>query len=909
LDYTDSQKAAINCLDQNLQIIACAGSGKTQVISERIVNILKSSSDIYPKNILAFTYTEKAAAELKSRVLRLCQERIGTVEGVAEMFIGTIHAWCLRTLQDQALEYQKFSVLDEIKLKLFVDRHFRDIGMMELSMSIYKDTQFFIQMMSIIRESELTGSLPPELTTALAKYEAKLIERCYFDYTMIQSRLLKHLDDDSDFEEALANRLKFLIVDEYQDVNPIQEKIIRRLFDLGLNICVVGDDDQTIYEWRGSEISNIIDFTSKYARERDPVRSIKLEDNFRSSRAVIETAKGLIKNNKQRLDKAMNAAGHQQYERGDLLFEQFTTTADESDFIVRTIQNLRGSLFVDRKDNEERGLDYSDYAILIRRWANAEEITKALRDADIPYVVGGVNQLFRQPEIQAALGIFHLLAEQIDADTLKYLWQEACRDQLDNDRLNEAISILRMNSGLTSKYYEGFILQKVYMTFLDNAGVRESIFPSTPDSPIAGDTQGEIVFYNLGMFSQVIDDFESIHFVSKPTSKLRNFLNFVHYAAEDYYPEGWLSNSYKTPNAVQVMTVFQSKGLEFPVVFVPWLNRNNFPIKRASGRTVWHFLEKGLIRAQHRYERSIEAERRLLYVAITRAKKFVFMSRGAKPRLYGRESQFGQEIRSSDYVFSSPTRDFCERKRLTPRPYDETGIINLNFSVLKRFFECNYSFKFYCLYGFRNPLSSRMGYGRSIHNALMEIHRRALHGDVITSEDIHDLVDKHSSFPHALSDAVDDMKQRICKSIDMYVADNETEFSNIEYAEKDIEMDLGDGIMVQGRMDLIKRKNLDGTFEITIVEYKSTENAQAYNVTVGQLELYSLGYEALTGQKADFLEIFNVDENSRHRSELTEAAMEDMKHTVVEAAERIRGNQLDKCCGKAECICKFHGTP
>ena len=128
---------------------------------------------------------------------------------------------------------------------------------------------------------------------------------------------------------------------------------------------------------------------------------------------------------------------------------------------------------------------------------------------------------------------------------------------------------------------------------------------------MAGDTQGEIVFYNLGMFSQVIDDFESIHFVSKPANKLNNFLNFLRYAAEDYYPEGWQNNSYKTPNAVQIMTVFQSKGLEFPVVFVPWLNRNNFPIKKTSGKQVWHHLDRSLIKDQHRYERSYEAERRL----------------------------------------------------------------------------------------------------------------------------------------------------------------------------------------------------------------------------------------------------------------------------------------------------------
>ena len=906
MGYTKNQIEAINTIDDNLQIIACAGSGKTQVISERIVNILKTKQGISPENVLAFTYTEKAASELKNRILRLCEEQLGNIQGVADMYIGTIHGWCLQTLQDNILEFQKYSILDEIRLKLFVDRNFRDIGMTDLNMDIFTDTGHFINMMTIIRESELAAPLPPEIKTALNKYESCLTKSCYFDYTMIQTKLFDHLKSNKGFQETLSDRIKYLIVDEYQDVNPIQEKIIRSLYDLDLNICIVGDDDQTIYEWRGSEISNIINFEKKYSTSNNKVVSIKLEDNFRSSKAIVETAETVIQSNAVRLQKKMNAAGHQQYERGDILYEQFDDTESETAFIIKTIKNLRGKTFKDKIENPERGLDYSDFAVLIRRWANANDIAAALREEEIPFIVGGVNQLFQQPEIQAAKSLFLFLDDQLDRFTLAELWQDACHDNLDDEVLDDAIDILE-KSKPKKTYYETFILQKVYRDFLENAGITENIFPQNPSSKIAGDTQGEIVFYNLGMFSQVIEDFESIHFISKPKSKLKNFLNFIRYAADDYYPEGWQNNSYKTPNAVQIMTVFQAKGLEFPVVFVPWLNRNNFPIKRASGKQVWHHLEKSLIKGQSRFERSIEAERRLFYVAMTRSKKFLFLSRGAKPKLYGKESDFGAEVRTSNYVFSSPTRDFSERASIVPRPFDETGTMNLNFSVLKDFFECNYSFKFYCLYGFRNPLDARMGYGRSVHNALMEIHRRALQGDIVKDKEITGLIDIHSHFPYALGDVEDDMKQRAVKNVQTYVTDNRKEFPNIEFAEKEIEINLGNGIMVQGRMDLIKKKNLDGTIETTIIEYKSTENAQAYNVTIGQLELYSLGYEALTGQKADFLEIFNLDQNKPHRTELTSKAMDVMKGTIQEAAEKIRNNDLGDKCGKTDCVCRFKG--
>jgi DNA helicase-2/ATP-dependent DNA helicase PcrA len=154
MNYTPKQQEAIQTINKNLQIIACAGSGKTQVISQRIINILKSG--VIPSKIIAFTYTDKAAAELQARILKLCREQIPGQKGLAEMYVGTIHAWCLNVLQQHKYEFQKFSVLDEIKLKLFVDRNFDKIGMKDLNMDRYKDTGYFTQLMVIVRESEFT---------------------------------------------------------------------------------------------------------------------------------------------------------------------------------------------------------------------------------------------------------------------------------------------------------------------------------------------------------------------------------------------------------------------------------------------------------------------------------------------------------------------------------------------------------------------------------------------------------------------------------------------------------------------------------------------------------------------------------------------------------------------------------
>lgn len=195
LSYTPAQILAIHTLDKNLQIIACAGSGKTQVISQRIINLLKEKSDVRPTNITAFTYTEKAAGELKSRILRLCRDQLGDILGLAEMYVGTIHSWCLKALQEHIYEYEKFSVLDEVTQKLFIDRNFSRIGMKELDMERYKDTGLFMALMTILRESELTNesAVPGKIKIALQQYEETLHNAAYFDFTAIMKKALSHL--------------------------------------------------------------------------------------------------------------------------------------------------------------------------------------------------------------------------------------------------------------------------------------------------------------------------------------------------------------------------------------------------------------------------------------------------------------------------------------------------------------------------------------------------------------------------------------------------------------------------------------------------------------------------------------------------------------------------------------------
>ncbi|MHB0888053.1 ATP-dependent helicase [Acidithiobacillus sp.] len=913
ITYTQAQIDAINTLDKNLQIIACAGSGKTQVISQRVVNILKEKPEIHPANIIAFTYTEKAAAELKTRILRLCKEQLGDVPGLAEMYIGTIHAWCLRALQDHVYEFQKYNVLDEIKLKLFVDRYFKFIGMQDLGMEWGKDTSRFVALMGIMREAELAPGkqYPADLLAALQQYEETLRQHCYFDFTMVMTETVERLEQDEGFRERLGKTLRYLIVDEYQDVNPVQEHLIERLVGLGANVCVVGDDDQTIYQWRGSDIRAIQHFCKKYPN----VEYIKLEDNFRSTSGVVATAVKSIGHNVQRLPKAMNAAGHQKYERGDILYNQYANEAEENAFIVNTISHLRGVAFQDSPDAEIRGLDYADMVVLLRTWKKARIIMAALSEADIPFIVTGVNELFERPEAKAARAIFEYLKGEIGPDAFIDYWM-AVTPALNEEAINRGIWALAEHDPMSGVYYAHFSLQEAFWSFLEATGIREELFRDPTQPVIAGNHPEEIIFYNLGMFSRMIDDYETINFKTEPKYQIGNFLNFMRYAAEGYYPEGWLENTYKTPNAVRIMTIHQSKGLEFPVVFLPGLNRNYIPLKKPGGKQVWHHLDKEIIKDQQRYEGTVEDERRLFYVAITRSQKYLFLSRAPewngeknKPnKLYQHETIFCKEVAHSPYLFTSKDRDYSERARSVPCPRIENQTLLLNFSILRNFFDCPYRFKMVSMYRFVQPLAVEMGFGKAIHNMLMEIHRRVLDNEEMTPAQIPHLLKTHLYLPYADKKIQDAAERRAGKMLEDYFDLNQQDFDKIAFAEKDIQIDIGAGIMVNGRMDLIKRENLDGTVETTIVDFKSSQDAQSRDLTMEQLSLYALGYQDLTGDKADFLQIYNLDEELPHpdKQELTYKDLNATRERIINAAKDIRGNHLAKTCDATKCATCYH---
>lgn len=903
---TESQDRAIRHDGRNLQLIACAGSGKTEVVARRVVHLLTPGrpDSLAPANIVAFTFTEKAAAELKERIVARTREMLGEVSGMAEMFVGTIHAFCLELLKAESPKHLKYEVLNEVQQGLFTDRHSKQSGLTTSSdlngkpLKRYRDTRHYTGALCILREADLHEDKLAgcSLLDGLAAYRTLLDVRGYLDYSAILEAAVDILTNDADLRARLAARVKYVIVDEYQDVNPVQEAIVWSLHEFGAHICVVGDDDQTIYQWRGSNVESILTFSDRYP----DVDRIAIEENFRSSKGVVETARPFIEQNASRLPKAMKPTGAQPYEEGDIVALSFADPSEEARHIASSAQALCGVAFVE--NGRARGLSWSDMAVLLRSVkASAEPITDALQTAGIPFVVTGMTNLFASAEAEAARQLFYFMADRgPDEAAVERAWTSANLG-LNPDELRAAIrSVGEAKAALADpdqRLWGQYSIQRVFLSFLDEAGIREERVPYG---------RGEVVFYNLGKFSQLISDYETIHFHSKPIEKYSSFADFLQYRADDAYPEGWQDNQYANLDAIRIMTIHQAKGMQWPVVFMPALLKNRFPAKKPGGRNVWHLLPRDGVKGQARFEGTIEDERRLFYVAMTRSQRFLHLTWAPIPgnQLFQRSSQFWDDILASKFV-KRRAPDYAKHKRLAPQPRAGVANVVFSFSDLKYFFECPYQFKLRVLYGFNAPIHEALGYGKSLHDALAEVHTRAIRGDVVDQDEVPRLVETHLHAPYAypaLRNQLEAAAERVLRD---YLADNAANFDKIEFSEKQIEISLGDGVTVNGRIDLVRRLDTD---ETTIVDLKSSERAQAEELTEAQLHVYALGYQELTGRRPDYVEIYELDERKRKSRSVDDDFIEDVKTRTREAAGTLRSGQLPAAPAPKKCRgCDYRG--
>lgn len=347
------------------------------------------------------------------------------------------------------------------------------------------------------------------------------------------------------------------------------------------------------------------------------------------------------------------------------------------------------------------------------------------------------------------------------------------------------------------------------------------------------------------------------------------------------------------------MTVHQSKGLEFAAVFIPQLNKNFFPAQRIGGKGIWHVIDKSWITNAERFDGDIEEERKLFYVAVTRAKKYLYLTRSVTSHdKY--ISPFLEEAKESSYLVKYDGNIQYDAEHL-PNMKQESMPLSLNFSLLEDYFDCPYRFKLSMFYGFEQPIVPALGYGNVLHEIVRNIHVAVMNGESLTKENVKRMIDESFYFPYATSKLEENMYKSVTKVIHNYVEHNHDEMKNVHMAESDIEIDMGDGIKVNGRIDLVKKVVVGNDEQVAIVDFKTANKQAVESIKKEQLKIYVLGYQELTGKTADYMEVYQLNSERSVRENITDTIIQEVRKEITDAATNIRNNNLPRKCNKENC--------
>lgn len=636
------QQQAARHYEGPLLIIAGAGSGKTRVITHRIAYLI-AHYHVPPYNILAVTFTNKAAGEMKERVQNL-------VGPLAEYIsVSTFHSFCAKLLgiEGENIGLKKgFTIYDSNDSEHLARRVLTELNL---------DTKRFPEKMMLAAVSEAKNNLisPEEYPTAsfseekikrfYATYQNKLAESNAVDFDDLIFKTVMLFRKNPDILQKYQNRFKFIMVDEYQDTNHAQYVLVALLAANHKNICVVGDDDQSIYSWRNADIRNILEFEKDFPN----AVVVKLEQNYRSTGSILQAANTIIANNLIRKAKKLWTANSEGEK--PLLYEA-ATERDESQFIVNEINRLT-----------KKGFQLKDMAILYRMNSQSRIIEEVFLANSLPHVIYGGIRFYERAEIKDILAYLRLLANPYDSVCLNRVINvpkrgigKATMEKIELahrnnngsylDTLLKASSIPNLGSklkplsefaklwySLTAMIENGNIT-KLVETIFEKTGYMESLAREGTDEALSR-------IDNLKEFLSVTKNYENR---AGAEASLEGFLSEIALITDiDRYSDA--------SDAVSLMTIHSAKGLEFPVVFITGLEEGLFPISRSLYD-----------------ENQLEEERRLCYVAITRAQKLCYMTYAQTRFLWGQTS-FNSVSR---FVEELPEQidSYSPVKKVTPSP-------------------------------------------------------------------------------------------------------------------------------------------------------------------------------------------------------------------------------------------------
>ncbi|MGP1488847.1 MAG: ATP-dependent helicase [Peptoanaerobacter stomatis] len=623
----EKQKQAVITTDGALLILAGAGSGKTRVITNKIAYLIEEKN-VNPYNILAITFTNKAAKEMQSRV----EDLIGIDS--KRVWISTFHAFCTRILRYEAshiLYENNFTIYDtqdkQVLIKncmdiLGYDKETLNIASVASEISRAKDSMVSVDDYEAEATSDYRNS---KIARVYRLYQEELKKNNAMDFDDLIYNCIRLFKLHKEVLEKYQDKFEYIMVDEYQDTNYSQYLLIKMLSQKHKNICVVGDDDQSIYGWRGADIRNILEFEKDF----ENVIQIKLEQNYRSTSNIINAAGTVIKNNEGRKDKRIWTSSN----NGDkITIYEATSENDESLYVAQNIRKLT-----------EQGYKYSDFAVLYRANALSRKYEEAFMKYKIPYKIFGGLKFYDRMEIKDILAYLRLIDNKNDDVSLKRIINVPKRgigaktvEKLEQYAREHSISMLDsieyisqiIGAGKAQESIKKFAVMigalKAFAKILPVSELLEKVISSTnyENSLIEEKTpESQSRLENINELKSVIQEFER----TSEDKSLSDFLQNATLSTD-------MDEDDKKSNYATLMTIHSAKGLEFPVVFIVAAEENIFP----SSRSVLD-------------ESKLEEERRLCYVAITRAKEKLFITRAKSRLLYGKtncnlSSRFISEI-------------------------------------------------------------------------------------------------------------------------------------------------------------------------------------------------------------------------------------------------------------------------
>ncbi len=638
------QLEAVLTTEGPLLILAGAGSGKTNVLVHRISYLIEECG-ISPFNILAITFTNKAANEMRDRIINMIGEK------GAYIWARTFHSACLQILRFEAEHTSlnanfviydtsdQLSIIKRILKERNLDADYLKPSSVLSNISHLKNTYF--DLAEAINLYEKNGALPETILDVIREYQKTLQNNNAIDFDDILCMTVKLFKEHPDILDHYQDRFQYIMVDEYQDTNRIQYEFIHLLGEKYQNICVVGDDDQSIYEWRGADVQNILSFEKDYPK----TKVIKLEENYRSTKTILNLANAVIGNNSMRKDKVLWTRNE---EGSKVVYYEAEDDRDEAYFIVRQIKDIMS------KSNYH----YCDFAVLIRTTAQFRSIEKVFVDNRLPYKIYGGIKFFQRREIKDILAYLYTIANPNDAVNLHRIinipkrgigeqtWNKIIDFHLQHSEVTLVDCLINPELNISKKAKEALKDFHAFITegkeialeyemeplldyVINQSGYIKYLYDA---DPIAA----ELDMDNINEFLSVAKEFD----IKDRSYEEKNLSGFLEEIA--LYTD--LDQSSMNEDTVSIMTMHSSKGLEFPVVFIAGFEQELFPHFRAKKENA-----------------GIEEERRLCYVAFTRAKDQLFITSARQRLIHGRfmynpPSEFFSELDERYYTNVSKVR-------------------------------------------------------------------------------------------------------------------------------------------------------------------------------------------------------------------------------------------------------------